>query len=313
MHPPDETILLAQAGEWLTAQGLPCPGADRFASLAAERGIDFATAALYHAFRRSPRHGPFIEAIEAPGDPDARSSDDVLIVPGAFYRESPHTGADGRLVRQAAEAQGRRVESAPLHSFGTVADNAEQIADCLRRRGGRPCVLVSHSKGALEVRHLMTRPDAAELFAQVTAWVDLSGLFHGTPLVAWLRARPVRWWLVRLLFLVKGYPFAALGEIDRVARPSYVDVSRTLVIHVVGVPLARHLTAPIVRRGHRRLTPLGPNDGAVVLADYLNGPGLVYPVWGADHYLRPPGRDVSPLVSRLIGFLAESARAKEFA
>ena len=62
---------------------------------------------------------------------------------------------------------------------------------------------------------------------------------------------------------------------------------------------------PIVRRGYRRLSPLGPNDGTVLLEDVFALPGRVYPVWGADHYLRPAGRDMSQLVAGILGYLSE--------
>jgi hypothetical protein len=53
--------------------------------------------------------------------------------------------------------------------------------------------------------------------------------------------------------------------------------------------LARHFSTPFSRFCHRRIAPLGPNDGTVLLTDILRWPGEVYPVWGADHYFRPEG------------------------
>ena len=74
------------------------------------------------------------------------------------------------------------------------------------------------------------------------------------------------------------------------------------VIHVAGFPLERHLSGRLARRGFRRLAPLGPNDGAgIVLADLCRLPGLIYPVWGADHYLRPEW-DIAGLFARLVAY-----------
>ena len=56
----------------------------------------------------------------------------------------------------------------------------------------------------------------------------------------------------------------------------------------------------IARRNHRLLAPLGPNDGGgVLLADACRWPGALYPVWGADHFMRPPG-GVEETVARVL-------------
>ena len=34
------------------------------------------------------------------------------------------------------------------------------------------------------------------------------------------------------------------------------------------------------------MAPLGPNDGTALLREQMVLPGLVYPVWGADHFMR---------------------------
>src|SRR5204863_6877892 len=102
-----------------------------------------------------------------------------------------------------------------LSSFGTIAGNAAQIAAWLQQRSGPPVVLVSHSKATTEIRHLLAGPDAAALFRPVRAWIDLSGLFLGTPIIGWLRRHRVNWWLVRLLFWWHGFAFSALDDLDR--------------------------------------------------------------------------------------------------
>jgi hypothetical protein len=74
----------------------------------------------------------------------------------------------------------------------------------------------------------------------------------------------------------------------------------------LGFPLARHIRRRQTRRWHRRLACHGPNDGATILADACDLPGLIFPVWGADHYLDAV---YSPeqLLSALLRYLAASA------
>src|SRR5947209_1359715 len=119
--------LLREAADWVQARA-PCAGAEDLRRLAAERGIDFATAALYQALRRSPRHGPFIARVEGLGPEPLRTAAEIAVVPGAFYREAPHTGADGHLLRQTAARFGFATTLVPLQSFGRVAVNAGLLA-----------------------------------------------------------------------------------------------------------------------------------------------------------------------------------------
>ena len=289
-----ETTLLRDAADWLANRRLDAAGLHQAAS---ERGLDFATAVLYHALRQSPRHGPLMARLEqaTPAAP-ASFAADIVIVPGAFYKEKPETGADGQIIKDIADRWQLPTTTVPLHSFGRVAANAAILADCLKQ-SDRQAVVVSHSKGTTEIRHLLARPDAGEIFRGVRAWVDLSGLFHGTPLVDWLRTHRLNWWLVRLLFWWKGFAIKALDDIAADACPPWPEALRAVphleVLHVVGFPLQRHLSTPLARRGQRRLAPLGPSDGTILLGDVLSLPGRVYPVWGADHYLRPQsGRDM---------------------
>ena len=53
------------------------------------------------------------------------------------------------------------------------------------------------------------------------------------------------------------------------------------------------------------MSPLGPSDGTILLEDVFALPGRVYPVWGADHYLQPAGRDMSKLVANILSYLGD--------
>jgi hypothetical protein len=303
-----EQELFVRAADWLAGNELDARALRRLAS---EHGLDLATAVLCQGLRRSERHGPLIARLEQPvATSPTRADADVVIVPGAFYKQSPHTGANGKLVEQTARDLGYSVLTVSLLSFGSVSANAEVLADWLRRRD-RPMWVFSHSKGTTEIRRLLARPDAAELLRLVRGWVDLSGLFLGTPLIEWLRTQRVRRLLIRLYFWWSGYTYSALDEISKSSCPPWPaaleHVPHLDVIHLVGFPLERHLTTPLIRRGYRRLSPLGPNDGTILLEDVLALPGRVYPIWGADHYLQPTGRDMSEVIAAVLNELARCA------
>jgi hypothetical protein len=280
--------------------------ADVLQEISAREGIDFATALLYSRIRCSPEHGPFIRWVDSlmqsPNIPCCLGTT-LVVVPGACYAEYPQTGADGRRLLDNAASWGCRAERLPVASFGSLAANARTICTWLDDRPEEPVLLISLSKGAADLKTALTRPEAPRAFRNVRAWVNLSGITHGTPLVSWFLNHPFRSLMIRLLCWHRGYQVSVLQELDR-RRGGPLDQELVLplpfpVIHVVGFPLNYHLTRR-ARRGHRRLMPLGANDGGgILLGDLSRLPGLIYPVWGADHYLQP-NWDICPLIGRIV-------------
>src|SRR5205085_12400063 len=123
----DERDLLARAAAWPEHACWTELTQPVLARVGAEHGLDFATALLYERLRCSERHGPFIRRIDelmARPPRDAGNMDVLLAVaPGAFYREWPGRGADGRLLRQRVAAYGCRTAVIPTLSTGPAAAN----------------------------------------------------------------------------------------------------------------------------------------------------------------------------------------------
>jgi hypothetical protein len=305
----EDLTLLEEAGAWPELPALDDVTHQGLVALTGRKGIDFATALLYDRLRKSPRHGELLR--QCAGAPLASLPREVkqpwIVVPGAFYREHPETGADGAAIQSRAAILGIPCQVVPTGSFGSLDSNAAILEQCLRGRGGAPAVLISLSKGSLEVRRLLERPDAEEIFRGVRAWISLAGLPCGSPLVSWLLQRPWRTAGVRALFWWRGYDFRVVRELNRTEAltQSRWTLPRSMkAVHVVGFPLHRHLSSALMRRGHRRLAEHGPNDGAgIILADVVGWPGVVYPVWGADHYLRTAHDDLSTFVPRLLRYI----------
>jgi hypothetical protein len=287
----------------------------------ARDGIDAATARLYESVRESPLHGPFIrrvdELCEEPGIRAWNHGAVVVIVPGASYQENPASGADGRVVREQAERMGCVTELVPISTTGTLRRNARTLCDWLAARPDRPVILVSLSKGGPDVKVALAEPDAEHAFRNVVAWISLCGILKGTPIADRLLSWSPGAVLVRLYYWLHcglhGKSTAFLrdlryctggtgGPLDRPLRlPTHIRL-----ISVAGFPLREHLTRRVSRRCHDHLTPFGPNDGALILADVCALPGLVYPLWGADHYLQPNKRDVGVLVRAILWYLIET-------
>lgn len=273
--------------------------------------INQATTELYQQIRSSPQHGEFIKEIEAIDSlPAPQLTPRIVIMPGAFHREHSHTGADGQRVVELAAELGWPVERVEVPSLAAMEVNAQTLVDRLRQPVDEPIILVSLSKGGADVRTALARPDAERAFRNVLTWVNISGIVTGTPLVAWLKARPLRCLGVRVLLRLRRQRFAQIEEM-RHGPGSPLDTPLILpgsmrTIHVVGFPLARDLSNDWAKRGHARLSALGPNDGGgILLRDIVGLPGVVYPVWGADHYLNPSW-NIRPLLLRILQAAARS-------
>src|SRR5688572_1228045 len=139
-----ERALLAQAAEWpgyvqhgeLTVAAMQ--------ALARQEGLDFATALLFDRVCRLPEHTAFIGRLERFVDEVPRGGcldETVVIVPGAFYNEFPHTGADGRLLREEAAKFGCESDLVPLPSFGRLAETAPLLCNWLDARPEEPVIL----------------------------------------------------------------------------------------------------------------------------------------------------------------------------
>ena len=196
----------------------------------------------------------------------------------------------------------------PVDSFGPLVANARMLLDWLGRHRDREIGLVTLSKGGLDLKTAITISQSQGSFdfhfGHVRAWVSVGGPLQGTPLVHWLQARPLRSAGLRVLLRLRGHRFNVINELSRQpgerqwAQPQVPPSIR--LIHVLSFPLRRHLTHPWAPRGYDRLADLGPNDGAgILLGDLTHWPGVVYPVWGADHYLQPRW-DISPILRSIL-------------
>jgi hypothetical protein len=280
--------------------------------LTRSQGIDFATAVLYRAICQSTEHGPLIRRLEellrdAPGFQEKLDAT-FVIAPGAFYREHPETGADGQRLCRVAESLGCRTQVIATHSVGSSTVNGQIIRDWLRDGPDEPIVLCSLSKGGADVKMALAQPDARHAFRNVVAWLNVGGTTDGSPIARWVLEHPLLALLYRALFWWRGQDPRFLSDLDRRAG-SLLDFAITAppqlkVIHVLGFPLTHHIRRQRTRRWHRRLACYGPNDGATILADSCRLPGLIFPVWGADHYF-DTGPGTENVLAALLIYLAE--------
>jgi hypothetical protein len=300
---PGDQELLTQAAHLSEYPNIQDYSRSSIQEFSQHSGIELATALLYDRITRQPSNGDFMRRVQA--DTAAPSHLPLIgIVPGAFYRNHTNTGADGAAVVRILEGLGCRVECVPVESFGSLATNAKIIRRWLEQRRGQSIALMSLSKGTADVKVALGMPDAMELFRNVAIWVSISGLPQGTPLVAWLNRQPLRRLGVKLVLWWRRQSYSVIEELSDSpgsTLKSWPALPQSLkIIHIVGFPLRRHLTHPWAPRGYERVRALGPNDGGgFLLADSAGLPGIILPIWGADHYLQPAW-DVAALFRRVL-------------
>ncbi|HEX2211330.1 MAG TPA: hypothetical protein VHG93_26835 [Longimicrobium sp.] len=275
--------------------------------------MDFATALWYDRVRSAEPHRAFIEGVEVV-DADAvlpPRNVRLLVAPATFWREYPQFGADGAAVLAIARALGIDAELIRTRSTGSVSENARIIREALEREADGSVILVSLSKGGADVRVALEQGGAPS--RKVRAWINVCGLVHGTPLVDDLFDGP--WWrrlAVRAFLARYRANFEVIRELTHAPGSPLASCATApegvYVVNVVACPLSEHVTGSIARR-HRQLARLGPNDGSTLLADAIVEGGVVYPVWGADHYFRTPHAPV--LIRRILLHLAATGHLSE--
>jgi hypothetical protein len=302
----DEVGLLARAAEESRSFGGNVPNRDTLHDLTQQRGIDMATAIFYQSILASPVHGPFVRAVdgELPVPVPAPSRLHLLIVPALYYQELPQYGGDGQAIAEIARACGLCVTFAPLLSKGSLSDNATILWETLCQMQGDQLLLLSLSVGGSEVRLMFAQHADAPQLQWIVGWINICGLIRGIPLATQLLRNPLRRLSTQTVCKVIGLDFALVRELD--PAHEFWQGSLTLppklrVVNLIGVPLHSHVQQRSLFKRYGWMQEMGPNDGMSLLSDLIVESGLIYPLWGADHYFRTP--QVSPLLYRLFRHL----------
>ncbi len=310
--PDAERALLQRADAWPQYPSLSDLSHEALQQLTRDQGMDFAVALLYNRLLRQPHNAAFfakvLESRQRPSEVRSRSVT-LAFCPGAYYREIVKNGADGRILRQAAEPYVQQAVLIPTGSSATVSENGAFLCDwLLQRPNDEQIVLASLSKGSSDIKAALAHVNAEEAFRNVRGWINVSGVLAGLPIFNWLLRRPVMCAAYRLLFWLRGMNFQVVPNL-RWGAGEPLDFPLRLprqmrMLTVVGFPLGHHFGHPLLRKNRHRMASWGPNDGLMLLWDSCNAPGVVYPVWGADHFMRPGG-DSRPLAASLAGILVE--------
>lgn len=300
---PGDALAFEAEAEVMLDRLWPC-SAKQLVLAAGSQRHDLALALLYRACFRGP-NGEFLRQVArlpnglAPLNRAVR----VLIVPGLNFRQHPEMGADGRLLADIARRLGAKAEILEVNPRGAVSANGAMIAERLARLNDEPVWLISVSKGSADLRA------AYSLIGRwpkgVSGWINLSGIFQGTPHADRVTQSAFRHWLHRTLLRLGGAAFDNIEELrtdSPLWRLPVAPPSPERMVHVLGFPPSWSVEMRFARYYLRLRENFGPNDGLTPLTECFDYPGRIFPVWGADHFMRNP--DLSVLIYKLFHFIS---------
>jgi hypothetical protein len=303
--PVDEVQLAGEVMPMVRDLGGRLPEALELREVAARRGMDVATMLLYQAICAAPVHARFIHEVDA--QPVQRShapiDDKVLFIPALFHGHYPETGADAKLALGIARACGFQADTIPVRSVTTVTENADIVAGYLANETAKRLWIFAVSKGSAEFRVFMQRHPHAPALARIAGWINACGLPAGCQIADRHLATPLRRLTYRLICRLFGSSIELVRELStshRFWQSPLVVPGGMRVINFAAIPLGCHIQTSLVGR-YSAISAQGPNDGMVSCRDSIVDGGVIYPVWGCDHFFRGP--QVVPLLYRFFSWL----------
>ena len=303
MAAPLDSVALAHEAEELLEQHWPLTAKELLALAGPDRA-DLATMLLLRACYRG-ENGAFMEQVEslprnlAPLATPIR----LLIVPAFLFAEHPELAIDGALIKDIADRLGAETEIVPIDSRGVSKANGRVLAGYLQRPSDKPTWMLSISKGTSDARAALHQLSGWP--EHLKGWVDVCGIYSGTPIADWWTEEMVKRWLLKAFCGFNNLPFDTLLEMRRDApiwQSPVVPPASDRLVHVLGFP-PPWCVEPRMERNYRRLLATdGPNDGLTPLVNAFDYPGRLVPVWGADHFMRLP--DLAGLIYRTIHMAA---------
>jgi hypothetical protein len=299
---PADVVALSEEAEELLDKFLPCK-AEQLVGAAGEDRPDLAVMLLYRLCFRGP-NGDFLKWLQRLpiGVSALRSRFRLIIVPGLNFQRHPETGADGNLLAAIAGRFGVAAEIADIDPCGSAGANGKKIAGRLDRLDQEPTWLISISKGTADVRaayNLIGRWPKG-----IAGWIDLSGVFQGTPIADRFTRPSFLAFCSRLLLALGGLTFDGIEEMrtdSPLWRAAVIPPEPDRLVHVIGFAPSWSIETRIAHH-YRWLTDrYGPNDGLTPLSECFTYPGRIFPIWGADHFMRVP--DLATLIYKLVHFI----------
>jgi adenylate kinase family enzyme len=226
----------------------------------------------------------------------------VAFVPGLDYLDTTN-GGDFAKQRRLFTSNGIQNELILTESWGFADRNAEIVAKRLKElnKQHEKIIVVSASKGGLDVAIALGKLLKAEDISSVKAWVSVGGILKGSPVADKYLSWP-KCWVAEIGLLFVGQKISLIKDVSYKKRTedfkNFNFPEHITRVHFIGAPLATQIHKRI-KSNYCSIKDYGPNDGITPLADEVSDGGIVVSELGFDHYYKHPDLDKKTLALAL--------------
>ncbi|MCB1176739.1 MAG: hypothetical protein KDK36_04075 [Leptospiraceae bacterium] len=285
----DEYFLMENARKILPQLSFEELNHEILKQLTKEHGIEMSSAIFFTKLIDNSKSSKFIDLLNQTKvnfSSLPKFDGEVWILPAGFYRDIPEFDGDGELIRKIGTHFGLKSRLIELDPKGTISANSEIIIEELSKDTPENLFLFSISKGTADLRIALEKKP--ELQSKIKSWVSIGGLFKNNPLAdKVLNKNTISLLLQKTVLQILGIPMEFISEFSSKTGilKDEVNIIVKNQINVIAVPLPSHMQGNILKR-YKILAHHGPNDGYSLLLDSSLPSGLIYPIWGTDHYFR---------------------------
>ncbi len=218
-----------------------------------------------------------------------------VFVPGLAYKIDTTTGADFFRQRTWFQKKGISTELIETDELGLTIPNAKLIENYIRQyKKQNKIVLVSASKGGLDVIYYLEKLATKEDLKKIHSWVNVGGILRGTLIADQHCDFPLSIVPAALLGL-KGRTLELVGDIRRSSKVNFFNnlefEKQIKIIHLVAIPFRSQVRKEVLSR-YLTLAEHGPNDGLTLISDTIFPKGRIISEIGLDHFFKDENIDL---------------------
>ncbi len=275
-------------------------------------GADLASMVLYRSILQSRLHGPFITEISnySRTHRDENQRHHVMVQGGRCFGLEVSRGSRSRFLANLADDALFSSEALETDDSQSVSTNARELWERIEKTPEPSIILMTYGRGSAEARMVFEKMAGRDELRKVKAWINLSGLVGGSQLYANIFSNTWRRKWLSLLGQFSGVNINGLQELSseyplwkrKTNYPNHMHI-----VNLFGIPRSESIH-PSLRRNFKELEKFGPNDGVSLSWDSMVQPGLNYPIWNTDYFLRR--KDCLRSISKILCFVAEQVEKK---
>lgn len=218
----------------------------------------------------------------------------IAFAPGLDYLDTTN-GGDFAKQRRLLTNAGVQNELILTNSWGFADENAAIVAKRLKELNSKykNIIVVSASKGGLDVAIALGQLLTNEEVSSVKAWVSVGGILKGSPVADKFLHWP-KCWVAEIGLLFVGQKISLIQDVSYERRSEeftkFKFPDHIKRVHFVGAPLATQIHKRI-KSNYCSIKDFGPNDGITPLADEVSEGGIIVSELGFDHFYKHPEID----------------------